>query len=164
MRSPKMTICLWFDNQGEEAAKFYTSIFKDGKIGKIHRYGKEGFEYHHQPEGAVMTVDFFANGTSFQALNGGPEFKFNESISLVVTCDSQKDVDYYWEKLTGQGGQEVQCGWLKDKYGLSWQIVPKAFEEMMESSDKKGIGRAMEAMFQMKKLDVNKLEQAFRGH
>ena len=109
------TICLWFDNQAEEAAKFYTSIFKDGKIGKTQRYGKEGFEFHQRPEGSVMTVDFDANGLKFTALNGGPIFQFNESISLIITCDTQKEIDYYWEKLTAQGGTEVQCGWRQSR-------------------------------------------------
>lgn len=163
MKTNPFTICLWFADEAEEAAQFYTSIFKDGKIGKIERYGKEGFEFHQRPEGSVMTVDFEVNGQTFQALNGGPLFQFNESISLVITCDSQKEVDYFWEKLTGQGGQEVQCGWLKDKFGLSWQVVPKAFQEMMESTDKAGKSRAMNAMFTMKKFDIAKLQQAYQG-
>lgn len=163
MGTHKFTICLWFNNEAEEAAKFYTSIFKDGKMGKISRYGKEGYEFHKRPEGSIMTVDFEMNGLKFQALNGGPEFKFNESISLVVTCDTQKEVDYYWERLTAQGGQEVQCGCLKDKFGVSWQIVPSAFEEMMTSSNKEGVSRAMNAMFKMKKLDIDTLKQAYRG-
>lgn len=163
MSTHKFTICLWLDNEAEEAAKFYTSIFKDGKIGKISRYGKEGFEFHRRPEGSVMTVDFTANGQQFQALNGGPLFKFTEAMSLVITCDTQKEIDYYWEKLTGQGGQEVQCGWLKDKFGLSWQVVPTAFQEMMDSPDKAGSSRAMNAMFTMKKFDIEKLQQAFNG-
>ena len=155
--------CLWFEKGAEEAAQFYASIFKDGKIGQITRYGKEGFEFHGQPEGSVMTIDFEVNGQKFQALNGGPHFKFNEAISIVVTCEDQKEVDYYWEKLTSQGGQEVQCGWLKDKFGLSWQVVPKQFQEIMNSSNKAGASRAMNAMFQMKKFDIEKLNQAFRG-
>ncbi len=163
-KTQEFTISLWFDNEAEEAARFYTSIFNDGVIGKIHYYGKEGFEFHRRPEGSVMTVDFVANGINFQALNGGPQFKFNESVSFVITCDTQKEVDYFWEKLTGQGGKEVQCGWLKDKFGVSWQIVPRAFQEMMDRTDKKAIGRAMNAMFQMKKLDIQALERAYQGH
>lgn len=163
MSTHKFTICLWFDNQAEEAAKFYTSIFKDGKIGGIQRYGKEGFEFHQRPEGSVMTVDFEMNGMQFQSLNGGPVFKFNESISLVVTCDTQDEIDYYWERLTSQGGSEVQCGWLKDKFGLSWQVVPKAFQDMVNSSNKAGFSRAMSAMFKMKKFDIQTLEQAYKG-
>lgn len=111
-----------------------------------------------------MTVEFEANGLNFMALNGGPLFKFNESMSLVINCDTQKEIDYYWEKLTGQGGHEVQCGWLKDKYGLSWQVVPRVFDEMMDSSNKAGASRAMLAMFDMKKFDIAKLEQAYQGH
>jgi predicted 3-demethylubiquinone-9 3-methyltransferase (glyoxalase superfamily) len=164
MSTNKFTTCLWFDKEGEEAAKFYTSIFKDGKIGKIARYGKEGFEYHQRPEGSVMTVDFEINGQKFIALNGGPLFKFNESVSLVITCEDQKEVDYYWEKLTAQGGKEVQCGWLTDKFGFSWQVVPKAFQEMMNSSNKEGASRAMNAMFTMKKFDIAKLQQAYEGN
>lgn len=163
MSAHKFTLCLWFDDQAEEAAKFYTSIFKDGKVGKVSRYGKEGFEFHQRPEGSVMTVDFEVNGLKFQALNGGPLFQFNESISLVITCDTQKEIDYYWEKLTSQGGKEVQCGWLKDKFGVSWQVVPSQFEEMMNSSNKAGASRAMKAMFSMKKFDISKLQQAYQG-
>lgn len=163
MGTHKFTVCLWFDTQAQEAAEFYTSIFKDGKIGEIHRYGKEGFEFHHRPEGSVMTVDFEVNGQSFTALNGGPEFKFNEAISLIVTCDTQEEIDHYWERLTSGGGREVQCGWLTDKYGLSWQIVPTCFQSMVKSADKMAGSRVMSAMFQMKKFDISKLEQAFRG-
>ncbi len=163
MSTHKFTICLWFNNEAEEAAKFYTSIFKDGKIGKISRYGKEGFEFHQRPEGSVMTVDFEANGMQFQALNGGPHFKFNEAISVVITCDTQKEIDYYWEKLTGQGGKEVQCGWLQDKFGLAWQVVPAVFQEMLDSTNKEGASRAMNAMFTMKKFDIATLKQAYQG-
>jgi predicted 3-demethylubiquinone-9 3-methyltransferase (glyoxalase superfamily) len=164
MSKHPFTLCLWFEKGAEEAAKFYTSIFKDGKIGDKMYYGKEGQEFHGHPEGSVMTIDFEVNGQKFTALNGGPLFKFNEAISIMVTCEDQKEVDYYWEKLTGQGGQESQCGWLKDKYGVSWQIVPKQFEAMMKSNNKAGISRAMNAMFGMKKLDIAKLEQAYQGH
>lgn len=157
------SICLWFSDQAEEAAKFYTSIFKDGKIGKIQRYGKEGFEFHQRPEGSVMTIDFEANGQKFVGLNGGPIFKFNESISLIIVCDTQKDIDYYWEKLTSQGGQEVQCGWLKDKFGVSWQVVPSMFQELMSGQNKEGASRAMQAMFKMKKFDIATLKQAYQG-
>jgi predicted 3-demethylubiquinone-9 3-methyltransferase (glyoxalase superfamily) len=163
MSAHKFTLCLWFDDQAEEAAKFYTSIFKDGKIGKIQRYGKEGFEHHRRPEGTAMTIDFEANGQKFIALNGGPLFKFSEAISIVVTCDTQKEIDYYWEKLTGQGGKEVQCGWLKDKFGISWQVVPTMFQELMNGGDKAGASRAMNAMFKMKKFDIATLQQAYKG-
>ena len=163
MKTKPFTLCLWFDHQAEAAAKFYTSVFKDGKIGAITRYGREGFEFHGRPEGSVMTIDFSVNGQNFQALNGGPVFQFNESISLVVTCDTQAEVDYFWQRLTAEGGQEVQCGWLKDKFGVSWQVVPAAFQTMMESSNKEGISRAMTAMFTMKKFDIATLERAFEG-
>lgn len=163
MSTNNFTLCLWFNSEAEDAAKFYTSVFSDGKIGKIRRYGKEGFEFHQRPEGSVMTIEFVANGLQFIALNGGPDFKFNESMSLVITCDTQKEIDFYWEKLTAQGGAEVQCGWLKDKFGVSWQVVPKVFDQMVDSSDKPAANRAMEAMFAMKKFDIAKLEQAYRG-
>lgn len=163
MSTSKFTLCLWFDNEAEEAAKFYASVFKDGKIGRTRYYGKEGQEFHRRPEGSVMTVEFEANGLNFIALNGGPLFEFNESMSLVITCDTQKEIDYYWEKLTEQGGTEVQCGWLKDKYGLSWQVVPRVLDEMMDSANKAGASRAMLAMFDMKKFDIAKLEQAYQG-
>lgn len=163
MKTRPFTFCLWFDTQAEEAARFYTAIFPDGKVGQVQRYGKEGFEFHQRPEGSVMTVDFEANGLRFQALNGGPDFKFNESMSLVVTCDTQKEIDYFWERLTAQGGKEVQCGWLQDRFGLSWQVVPSLFQELLNSPNQAGASRAMEAMFTMKKFDIAKLKQAFEG-
>lgn len=159
----KMSTCLWFDNQGEEAANFYISVFKNGKIQHIQRYGKEGFEIHKRPEGSVMTVDFEINGQPFTALNGGPLFKFNDAISLVVHCETQKEIDDYWQKLTADGGQEVQCGWLKDKYGLSWQIVPSVMEKMMRSPDKAKTERVTKAFLKMKKFDIAALERAFDG-
>ncbi len=146
----KITPCLWFDGQAEEAAKFYISIFKNGSIEKISYYGKEGFEIHHRPAGSVMTVIFELNGQKYMALNGGPEFKFNESVSFIVNCESQKEVDYFWEKLS-TGGEEGPCGWLKDKYGLSWQITPIVLGEMMSDSDANKAGRVMNAMLKMKK-------------
>ncbi|SEM06418.1 VOC family protein [Rhodococcus maanshanensis] len=150
---------LWFDDQAEDAAKYYVSIFKNSKILTVSRYpaGAPG------PEGSVMTVDFELNGQQFNAINGGPQFTFTEAISLLVNCDSQEEVDEYWDKLTSDGGQEVQCGWLKDKYGLSWQIVPPGFEEMMVAGDPEKAQRAMQAMLQMKKLDVNELRRAYEG-
>lgn len=159
----KMSTCLWFDTQAEEAANFYISVFKNGKIRHTARYGKEGFEFHHKPEGSVMTVDFEVNGQRFMALNGGPDFKFNDAISLVVYCESQKEIDEYWEKLTSNGGQEVQCGWLKDKFGLSWQIVPTVMDKMMASNDKAKTERVTKAFMQMKKFDIAALERAFEG-
>jgi predicted 3-demethylubiquinone-9 3-methyltransferase (glyoxalase superfamily) len=150
----KFTICLWFDNQAEEAAEFYTSLFKDSEIESISRYGKEGNEIHGQKEGTVMTVSFRMNGQSFTALNGGPLFKFNESISLQVFCDTQEEIDYYWNKLT-DGGEEVQCGWLKDKYGLSWQVIPSILSSLL--SDPARAGKVTEAFLKMKKFDIEKL-------
>jgi predicted 3-demethylubiquinone-9 3-methyltransferase (glyoxalase superfamily) len=150
----KFTICLWFDNQAEEAAEFYTSLFKDSEIETISRYGKEGNEIHGQKEGTVMTVSFRMNGQSFTALNGGPLFKFNESISLQVFCDTQEEIDYYWNKLT-DGGEEVQCGWLKDKYGLSWQVIPSILTSLL--SDPAKAGKVTEAFLKMKKFDIEKL-------
>ena len=124
MKHQEMTICLWYDSEAEEAAKFYTSIFKDSEIGEISRFGKEGFEHHGKPEGTAMTVSFKLNKMNFIALNGGPMFKFNEAISVMIHCDTQDEIDHYWFSLT-EGGEEGPCGWLKDKYGVSWQIVPK---------------------------------------
>ena len=155
--SKQITPCLWFDNQGEEAANFYISIFKDGKITAVSRYGKEGFEFHGQPEGTAMTVVFEINGQQFTALNGGPVFKFSEAISFQVFCDSQEEIDHYWYKLT-EGGEEVQCGWLKDKYGISWQIVPSILASLM--TDPARAGRVTNAFMQMKKFDIAKLLEA----
>lgn len=159
----KMTICLWFDNEAEEAAKFYTSVFKGGKIGPISRYGKEGFEQHQRPEGSVMTVEFDVNGLNFMALNGGPIFKFNEAISLVVNCETQQEIDEYWQKLTTNGGEESQCGWLKDKYGVSWQINAIELNHMLYDKDKTKTERVMKAMMPMKKLNIAELRRAFEG-
>ena len=161
----RITPCLWFDNQAEDAAKFYVSIFENSAIGAITRYGKEGFEVHGRPEGSAMTVSFRLEDQEFTALNGGPHFKFTEAISLVVKCETEADVDRYWDKLT-EGGDEraQQCGWLKDKFGVSWQIVPVALFEMMSGADKEKSGRAMQAMLQMKKLDLPALHRAYEGN
>lgn len=158
----KITPCLWFDSNAEEAVKFYASVFKNSKIGKISRYGKEGFEIHGKPAGTVLTVEFKLNGQTFTALNAGPEFKFNEAISLQVHCKSQKEVDYYWEKLF-QGGDKnaQQCGWLKDKYGLSWQIVPTVVSKMLLDKDVRRSDRVMKALLQMKKIDIGALQRAY---
>jgi len=152
-----ITPCLWFDNQAEEAARFYVSLFKNSKIIRKSYYTKEGFEFHGREAGTVMTVDFQINGQPFTALNGGPVFKFNESLSFQVFCDSQEEIDYYWSKLT-DGGLEVQCGWLKDKYGVSWQIVPSILSKLM--SDQARAERVTRAFLQMKKLDIEKLKNA----
>ncbi len=160
----KITPCLWFDNQAEEAAKFYVSLFKNSAIGVITRYGKEGFEVHGRPEGSVMTVSFQLEGQEFTALNGGPHFKFTEAISFVVTCETQAEVDRHWDTLREGGDDRAQqCGWLKDKYGLSWQIVPAALFEMMADANSERSGRVMRAMLQMKKLDLAALRQAYDG-
>ena len=159
-----ITPCLWFDNQAEEAAKFYTGIFKDSKLGRITQYGEAGREIHQRPVGSVMMVDFELNGTPFTALNGGPAFKFTEAISLIITSKDQKEVDYYWEKLSQGGDRNAQqCGWLKDKFGLSWQVVPAVLLEMVgDPSDPKS-QRVFSAMLQMKKIDVAALERAYAG-
>lgn len=154
----KMTICLWFDNQGEEAANFYTSIFKNSSIGNISRYGKEGFEFHGMPEGTALIVSFKLNDMNFSALNGGPRFKFNESMSIVVSCDTQEEIDHYWNSLTADGGQESMCGWLKDKYGISWQIIPSILGNLMSDSSK--ASRVTMAFMQMKKMNIETLINA----
>jgi predicted 3-demethylubiquinone-9 3-methyltransferase (glyoxalase superfamily) len=156
--------CLWFDDQAEEAAEFYTSVFPNSRIGRIARYGEAGREVHGRPAGTVMVVAFELDGQAFTALNGGPVFKFNEAISLQVNCDTQADVDYYWERLS-QGGDEKaqQCGWLKDRYGVSWQIVPSILPEMVGDPDSARSQRAMKAMLAMKKIDIETLKRAAAG-
>ena len=158
----KIIPCLWFDDKAEEAAKFYASIFKNSKIGDVSRYGKEGYEFHGKEDGTVMTVDFEIEGQQFVALNGGPIFKFNEAISFQVHCETQKEVDYYWEKLSEDGDEKAQqCGWLKDKYGVSWQIVPVVLTKMLQDKDSKKSQRVMKALLQMRKLDIKTLTQAY---
>ena len=160
----KITSNLWFDKEAEEAAKFYTSVFKNSGIGTISRYGKEGFEIHQMPAGTVMTVQFYLEDQEFLALNGGPHFKFNEAISFIVNCNSQEEVDYYWEKLKEGGDEKAQmCGWLKDKFGLSWQIVPGVLPEMLTDADPKKSQPVMKAMLQMKKIDIETLKRAYEG-
>src|SRR5262249_30871579 len=154
----KITPFLWFDNNAEEAMNFYVSIFKNSKVLKVARYGDAG----PGPKGAVMTANFQLDGQNFVALNGGPHFKFTEAISFVVNCETQQEVDEYWEKLS-KGGQEVQCGWLKDKYGLSWQIVPTILNELMQDKDPQRSQRVMQALLQMKKLDIEGLKKAYEG-
>jgi predicted 3-demethylubiquinone-9 3-methyltransferase (glyoxalase superfamily) len=155
----KITPFLWFDNNAEEAVQFYTSIFRNSKILQTSRYpeGAPG------PKGSVMTMKFELNGQEFIALNGGPHFKFNEAISFEVNCETQKEIDEYWEKLTSGGGKEVQCGWLKDKYGLSWQIVPAALGQLMADKDPKKAKRVTQAMLKMVKLDIEALKKAYQG-
>ena len=157
----RISPCLWFDDQAEEAAKFYCSIFERSGIDLVSRYGKEGFEIHGRPEGSVMTVDFHLDGNHYTALNGGPHFKFNEAVSFQVFCDSQAEIDRFWKRLT-EGGEEGHCGWLKDRYGLSWQVGPSSMEEMMRSGDRKKLDAVMKELLQMRKLDVATLERAYR--
>ena len=158
----KITPFLWFDSQAEEAANFYVSIFKQSRIIAVTRYDDEGSKAAGRPKGSVMTVEFELDGQKLTALNGGPHFKFTEAISLVVNCDDQKEVDHFWGKLSA-GGQEVQCGWLKDRFGLSWQVVPTALLEMLQDKDPEKSKRAMAAMLKMKKLDLDVLKKAYAG-
>jgi len=153
----KIIPCLWFDNNAEEAANFYTSVFKDSKITSVSRYGKGA----PMPEGTALTVIFELNGQEFMALNGGPEFKFSEATSLFVDCETQQEVDEYWEKLTANGGEESQCGWLKDKYGFSWQIVPNALGGLMSGPDPAKSQKVFDALMQMKKIDISTLQRAY---
>lgn len=159
----KIAPCLWFDTQAEEAARYYTGIFPDSKIQKIARYGKAGQEHHQKPEGTVMTVQFELAGQTFTALNGGPNFKFNEAVSLQIYVDDQKELDYFWDKLTAGGDPSAQvCGWLKDKFGLSWQVAPAKMVDWFGDPDEKS-ERAMAAMMTMGKLDIAALERAYHG-
>ncbi len=158
----KINPFLWFDNQAEEAVQLYVSIFKNSKIGAVTRYGEEGYEIHRMPEGIAMTVDFEIEGQKFVDLNGGPLFKFNEAISFQVNCDTQEEVDYYWEKLSEGGDEKAQqCGWLKDRYGVSWQVVPAVLAKMLQYKDTKKSQKVMKAMLQMHKLDINTLLRAY---
>ncbi len=158
----KITPFLWFDHQAEEAARFYTSIFKNSRVGKIARYGSEGEKVSGRPAGSVMTVQFQLADQDFVALNGGPQFRFTEAISFVVNCRTQAEVDQYWKKLSA-GGREVQCGWLRDKYGLCWQIVPTVLGELLSDPDAAKAHRVMQAMLKMVKLDIRKLKRAAKG-
>ncbi len=158
----KLTPCLWFDTEAEDAARFYVSIFKDSKIRSVNRYAKGGQEVHGKPAGSVMAVEFEIEGQKFVDLNGGPQFKFSEAISFQIHCGSQEEVDYYWSRLT-EGGNEVACGWLKDKFGLSWQVVPTQLFEMLSDKDPAKTERVTKAFMQMKKFDIEKLRQAFEG-
>ena len=161
----KIVPCLWFDRQAEEAAKFYISTFKKrSRIKDVVRYGKEGFEIHGMPEGTVMTVDFELDGQPFTALNGGPLFRFNEAVSLQVFCKTQKEMDYFWDRLSEGGDPKArQCGWLKDRYGLSWQVVPTVMTRMMRTKDAKKLDRVMKVLLPMKKLDLKVLKRAYEG-
>jgi predicted 3-demethylubiquinone-9 3-methyltransferase (glyoxalase superfamily) len=160
----RISPCLWFDNQAEDAARFYTAIFKNSRIGRISRYGEAGKEIHRKPAGTVMTVEFELDGQTFTALNGGPLFKFNEAISFQVNCETQEEVNDYWEKLSAGGDAKAQqCGWLKDRYGVSWQVVPTILPDLIKDPDSEKSRRAMEAMLKMKKLDIDALKRAYSG-
>jgi predicted 3-demethylubiquinone-9 3-methyltransferase (glyoxalase superfamily) len=158
MSGKAFTTCLWFDTEGEEAAHFYTSIFKDSSIGRVARYSEAG----PAPAGTVMTVEFELNGQKFLALNGGPQYTFNAAVSLMIPCQDQDEVDYYWSRLS-EGGQEVACGWVTDRYGLSWQVVPTVLIDMMSDPNPQKARRVAEAMFTMTKLDIAALQRAFAG-
>ena len=159
----KITPFLWYDDNAEEAANLYVSIFKNSKVLTVTHYDDAGSQAAGRPEGSVMTVAFELEGQKFTAINAGPHFKFTEAVSFVVNCESQEEVDYFWEKLTADGGKESQCGWLKDKYGLSWQITPRILIELLEDKDPAKSHRAMKAMLQMKKIDIAALKQAAEG-
>lgn len=161
---PRITPCLWFDDQAQEAAEFYTAIFRNSRIVKIARYGEAGREAHGKPAGSVMTVAFELDGQAFTALNGGPMFRFNEAVSLQIDCETQEEVDYYWDKLSKGGNERAQqCGWLADRYGLSWQVVPRVLVELLSDPDPGKSGRVMEAMLGMKKIDIDGLKRAYAG-
>src|SRR5918995_7174254 len=160
----KITPCLWFDSEAEEAAKFYVSVFPNSKVGDISYYADEGREIHGKPPGSVLTVAFELDGQHFTALNGGPVFKFNEAISLQVSCETQEEVDYYWDRLSEGGDRSAQqCGWLKDRYGASWQIVPTVLPRLLADPDAEKAQRVMAAMLQMKKIQIDELERAARA-
>lgn len=160
----KITPNLWFDTNAEEAVSFYTSVFRNSRTGNISHYGKEGFEVHGMPEGTVLTIEFYLEDQKFVALNGGPHFKFNEAISLMVNCETQEEIDYYWDKLSEGGDPKAQqCGWLKDKYGLSWQVVPSRIDELLGRGTNEKSERLMKALLQMKKLDMDELQRAYDG-
>ena len=158
----KISPFLWFDDQAEEAVNFYVSVFKNSKVGNITRYNDEVSNASGKPEGSVMTIEFQLEGQDFVALNGGPQFKFSEAISFMVSCETQEEVDEFWRKLS-EGGEEGPCGWLKDKYGVSWQVVPTALDEMLRDKDAEKAKRVTKAMLQMKKLDIETLKRAYEG-
>ncbi len=158
----KITPFLWFNDNAQEAVKFYASIFKDSKIGRIARYGEEAAEKTGRPKGSVMTVEFELEGQRFVGLNGGPMFKFTEAVSFVVNCETQEEVDYFWEKLS-EGGEKSRCGWLTDRFGLSWQVVPTVLIDMLHDKDHEKSQRVMEAVLQMDKIDINSAKQAYQG-
>lgn len=158
-----LTPCLWFDTEAEDAANLYCSVFPNSKVTAVSRFPDAGQEIHGKPAGSVMVVSFTINGQSFTALNGGPDFKFDEAVSFQITCDTQDEVDYYWNALTQDGGQEGPCGWLKDKFGLSWQVVPSALPRLMTAADPAASARVMNAFLKMKKFNIETLERAAVG-
>ena len=160
----KITPCLWFNDQAEEAMRFYVSVFKNSKVGRVTRYGEAGAKVSGRPKGSVMTATFEIEGQEFMALNGGPHFTLSEAVSFIVKCDTQKEIDMFWEVLS-EGGEKGVCGWLKDKFGLSWQIVPTVLSDMMQEKDAEKTNCVMEAVLQMKKLDLARLQEAYgRSH
>ncbi len=159
----KITPFLWFDGQAEDAVNFYTSVFKNSKILRILRYTEEAAEKTGHPVGSVLTIEFEIESQKFVALNGGPLFKFNESVSFVINCETQEEVDYFWEKLTADGGEESQCGWLKDKFGVSWQVTPTVLIDMLHDKDPEKAERVMNAMLEMQKIEIPKLKAAYDG-
>lgn len=164
IKTGRLLPCLWFADEAEDAARFYTGVFKNSRITAITRYSKAGNEVHGRPAGSVMVVAFELDGHRFTALNGGPIFKFNEAVSFQVECDTQDEIDYYWEKLTAGGDPRAQqCGWLKDKYGLSWQVIPRMEQFLFRDEKSPGAERAMEAMLKMKKIDMDELQRAYDG-
>lgn len=162
INAQKINPCLWFDTEAEDAAKFYCSVFKNSKLGTVSRYVDEGQEIHGKPAGSVMAVEFELEGQKFAALNGGPHFKFDEAISFQIACASQKEIDYFWSKLS-EGGSEGPCGWLKDKFGLSWQVVPSELYDMLVDQDREKVKRVTHAFLRMKKFDIAALKRAFVG-
>lgn len=163
MSPQKITACLWFDTQAEEAAKLYVSVFRNSKINRIERYPEAGQEIHGKPAGSVMVVVFSLDGQEFTALNGGPQFKFDEALSFQIDCADQAEIDYFWSRLTANGGEEGPCGWLKDRFGLSWQVVPQALTRMLSDPDSGKRNRVMDAMLKMKKPVLAEFERAFAG-
>jgi predicted 3-demethylubiquinone-9 3-methyltransferase (glyoxalase superfamily) len=160
---PNITTCLWFDGRAEEAARFYVSVFKNAKMGNASHYPDTGQETHGQKAGAVLVAEFSVDGRNFVCLNGGPQFKFTEAISLMIPCKDQSEIDYYWEKLTANGGQEGPCGWLKDKYGLSWQVYPEIMMKLLTDPDQMKVKRVMDAFMKMHKFDLAEIERAYAG-
>ena len=162
--NPQITPCLWFDGQGEEAVNFYVSVFPNSRITAVTRYGEAGKEFHQRPVGSVLTMGFELNGQPFTVLNGGPQFHFSEAISFQIPCETQEEIDHYWDRLTEGGDPDSQqCGWLKDRFGVSWQVYPKALIDMIADPDAERSGRAMTAMMGMKKMDVAELQRAYEG-